>query len=259
MQRSHLPSDINPRLPAFLVLGTQKGGTTSLFTLLSQHPQVYLPGCKEVHYFSLNYELGPDWYAKHFSDAFHDQLCGDITPYYLFHPQAPARIHALLPEVRFVILLRDPVERAISQYFHAVRHGFEPLSLKDALALESDRLSDAEQVLQAVNGIHYSHQKHSYKARGHYQAQIEAYREFFEDDQFLVLKSEGLFRNSVQCWQSILTFLGLEHHPAPVLSAENSGEGESIAVPESLKLRLREEFVKDVEFVRENYGFDWGW
>ena len=76
------------RLPDFLGLGTQKGGTTSLQKLLEQHPGVYLPPCKEVHYFSLHAEQPADWYAAHYRDALWWQRKGDITPYYLFHPQA---------------------------------------------------------------------------------------------------------------------------------------------------------------------------
>ena len=142
-------------LPHFLGLGTQKGGTTSLQQLLEQHPGVYLPPCKEVHYFSLHAEEPARWYAKHYRDARRGQRRGDITPFYLFHPDVPARIHALLPRARMIVLLRDPVERALSQVFHARRHGFETLEVADALAAEPERLA---------SGNAYSFQKHSYVA-----------------------------------------------------------------------------------------------
>ena len=101
-------------LPEFLGLGTQKGGTTTLHRLLEQHPDVYLPACKEVHFFDLNYDAGEGWYRNHFTDAKPHQTCGEITPFYLFHPDVPGRIHNLLPKARMVVLLRDPVERTIS-------------------------------------------------------------------------------------------------------------------------------------------------
>ena len=129
------------RLPHFLGLGTQKGGTTSLQKLLEQHPGVYLPPCKEVHYFSLHAEEPARWYAEHYRDARRGQRRGDITPFYLFHPDVPARIRALLPRARMIVLLRDPVERALSQVFHARRHGFETLEVADALAAEPERLA----------------------------------------------------------------------------------------------------------------------
>ena len=115
------------RLPHFLGLGTQKGGTTSLQKLLEQHPGVYLPPCKEVHYFTVHTKKPADWYAAHYSRAQPRQRRGDITPFYLFHPEVPNRIRSLMPRARMIVLLRDPVERALSQVFHARRHGFEAL------------------------------------------------------------------------------------------------------------------------------------
>ncbi|MDB4484733.1 sulfotransferase, partial [bacterium] len=71
------------RLPDFLGLGTQKGGTTSLHQWLSTHPQVFLPACKEVHYFDLQPKQPSSWYAQHFENAQPDDVCGEITPFYL--------------------------------------------------------------------------------------------------------------------------------------------------------------------------------
>lgn len=84
-------------LPQFLGLGTQKGGTTTLQRLLEQHPQVWLSPSKELQFFTLHYGLGESWYRQQFKSAAAGKRCGDITPYYLFHPEAPARIaHFLL-------------------------------------------------------------------------------------------------------------------------------------------------------------------
>ena len=122
------------RLPDFLVLGAQKGGTTTLQQLLSQHPGIFLPPKKEVHYFSKHWEQPTAWYAAHYVDADPKQRCGDITPYYLFHPEAPKRIHSLLPDAQLIVLLRDPVERALSalrKLRNAFAHSAESASLTD--------------------------------------------------------------------------------------------------------------------------------
>ena len=116
------------RCPDFLGVGTQKGGTTYLHNLLKCHPQIFLAHPKEIHFFSLHWQKGKDWYLSHFNDATDNQVCGEFTPYYLYHPEAPQRICSLLPDVKNIILLRDPVERALSQYFHSTRLGFETLS-----------------------------------------------------------------------------------------------------------------------------------
>ena len=102
------------RCPDFLGVGTQKGGTTYLHNLLKCHPQIFLAHPKEIHFFSLHWQKGKDWYFSHFNDATDNQVCGEFTPYYLYHPEAPQRICSLLPEVKNIILLRDPVKELIA-------------------------------------------------------------------------------------------------------------------------------------------------
>ena len=247
-------------LPHFLGLGTQKGGTTSLQELLSQHPQVFLPPCKEVHYFSLHDHQPLRWYAEHYLAAAPGQMRGDITPYYLFHPRAPQRIRRVLPAARLIVLLRDPVERALSQVFHARRHGFEPLEPEAALAAEAERLAGAKQRLQEPGSSDYSHQKHSYLSRSRYEQQLERYAALFPSRQLLVLRSEDLFQNTEACWQTIQTFLGLDPIalPAP-LGRANAGRGEAEAISPQLREELRSALAPTVAAVRARYGFDWGW
>ena len=99
---------IESKLPSFLCVGAQKAGTTTLHSLLGLHPMIFLPPRKEVHYFSLHYKEGLEWYSNFFAMAKEKQLAGEITPYYLFHPYVAERIAQDLDEVRIIILLRDP-------------------------------------------------------------------------------------------------------------------------------------------------------
>jgi len=247
-------------LPHFLVIGTQKGGTTSLQKLLEQHPGVYLPPDKEVHYFSLHDHQPCSWYSNHYREAQPGQLRGDITPYYLFHPRAPQRIRTLLPKVRLMVLLRDPVERALSQYFHARRHGFEPLELEAALAAEPERLAGAEARLAERGSRDYSHQKHSYLSRSRYELQLKRYEALFPQKQLLVLRSEDLFSNATTSWEQIQSFLGLDPIPQPSqLERANAGRGEAEAVTPAVRKQLRREFATTAAAVKARYGFDWGW
>ena len=238
------------RLPHFLGLGTQKGGTTSLQQLLEQHPGVYLPPCKEVHYFSQHAEKPARWYAEHYRDARRGQRRGDITPFYLFHPDVPARISALLPQARMIVLLRDPVERALSQVFHARRHGFETLEVADALAAEPERLA---------SGNAYSFQKHSYVARSRYLEQLDRYEALFPQRQLLVLKSEDLFTNTLAAWEKIQAFLRLRPVPLPELPRANAGSGEANSVPAVVRAQLRDALSTTASGVKQRYGIDWGW
>ena len=247
-------------MPHFLGLGTQKGGTTSLQQLLSLHPQVFLPACKEVHYYSLHDDQPLDWYAEHYREARPGQRRGDITPYYLFHPRAQQQIRRTLPTAKLIVLLRDPVERALSQYFHARRHGFEPLELEAALAAEPERLAGAEARLDAPGSSDFSHQKHSYMSRSRYELQLERYAALFPHRQLLVLRSEDLFGQTETCWDRIQGFLGLDpiQLPAPLTRA-NAGRGEAEAVSPGIREGLRRELATTAAAVRALYGFDWGW
>ena len=241
----------NKPLPHFLVIGTQKGGTTSLHKLLSQHPDVFLPECKEVHYFSLHADKPISWYAEQFNSAKPGQHRGEVCPYYLFHPEAPQRIKKVLPKVRLIALLRDPVERTLSQYFHARRHGFEELELEAALAAEPQRLA---------SGDPYSLQKHSYLSRSCYLEQLCRYKALFPSRQIMVLRSEDLFQETQNIWEKIQSFLGIRQCPLPApLTKANAGKGEATSVNQAIRGRLRRELASTAAGVKKLYGFDWGW
>ena len=229
----------------------QKGGTTSLQRLLEHHPGAFLPPAKELHYFSLHYNQGEAWYRQQFAGAAAGQRCGEITPYYLFHPAAPQRIAALLPNVKLVVLLRDPVERALSQYFHSVRLGLEPLALEQALAAEEQRLA-------APDGHHRSHQEHSYLARSRYERQLPLWEVLFAPEQLLVLRSEDLFARAELVWPPLLMFLELEPWPLPVLGQPaNAGLGEADAVTQATRRMVRAELASTYQWAAQRYGMGW--
>ena len=212
---------------------------------------MYLPPCKEVHYFSLHAEEPTSWYASHYSEAKWWQLRGDITPYYLFHPDAPKRIQALLPKAKLIVLLRDPIERALSQVFHAKRHGFETLEVSEALAAESARLS---------SGNSFSAQKHSYVARSRYLEQLDRYEALFPRKQILVMKSEDFFSNTSTEWKRIQRFLRLSPIPLPMeIPKANAGKGEANAVDDKVRQMLKNELATTAAGVKARYGIEWCW
>jgi len=150
-----------------------------------------------------------------------------------------------------IVLLRDPVERTLSQVFHARRHGFEALEVADALAAEPERLA---------TGGAYSFQKHSYVARSRYLEQLDRYEALFPQRQLLVLKSEDLFNNTLAVWHTIQQFLNLEAIPLPMaLPKANAGSGEATQVPAAVRGQLREALSTTASGVKERYGIDWGW
>ena len=109
-------------LPDFVIIGAQKSGTTSLDKFVFQHPAI-LPATNKVHcYFALKYKRGEYWYRLRFPiRASQKFLSGETSPIYLFYPMVPGRMKKLLPDVKLIVILRNPVDRAYSHYHHTKR------------------------------------------------------------------------------------------------------------------------------------------
>ena len=127
-------------LPSFIGLGAQRAGTTWLYGCLAEHPEVFMSREKELYFFSKNYSLGHDWYAAHFADAASAKALGEITPDYMYRKPALERIATDLPNVSGVIVLRNPIDRAISAYALHVEQ-YPGLSFREAVDSDS-RLID---------------------------------------------------------------------------------------------------------------------
>lgn len=248
-----------PRLPDFVVIGAQKAGTTSLHEALAQHPAVMLPAVKELHYFTLHSEQPLSWYAAHFADAQAGQLCGEATPYYLFHPAVAQRLARCLPDSRLIVLLRDPVARTLSHYFHAVRRGNEQLPLAEALAAEAARLADADAVLQRQGGVHRAHQQQSYLARSRYEQQLPRFDAWRQRGRLLVLRSEDLFAEPAGTLAQVYAFLGLSNPDTTdlVLAKRNSGQGEAANVSTAERQSLRAQLEPTYSWAASTLGLHW--
>ena len=250
------------QLPDFLGIGVQKGGTTTLQRLLEQHPDLFLPKQKELHYFSLHYSRGEAWYRQQFADAAPQQRCGEITPYYVFHPQAPQRIHALLPKAKLILLLRDPVERALSQLAHSMRLGLEPLELEQAFAAEAERLEGAEVVLAEPDGRHRSHQEHSYLARSRYEIQLERWLRLFPREQLFLRRSEDLFEQPEQLWSDLLDFLNVDFLLLPKRGRKahvgsKALDNRAAVSMDEIRAELREHLADTYARLESDYGLCW--
>jgi hypothetical protein len=211
-------------VPEVLILGAQKGGTTSLFSYLVRHPAVLAPFRKEVHYFDLNFRWGHRWYRAHFptererarrqAELGREPLTLDASPYYLFHPRAPERAAAVTPGARLLVVLRDPVDRAYSHYHHELRAGREPLSFEEAIEAEEARLRGEEARLRVDHRYYsYNHHRYSYLTRGLYARQLRAWLARFPADRLHVVVSEDLFREPARTLAEVHAFLGVDEEP----------------------------------------------
>ncbi|HSB38794.1 MAG TPA: sulfotransferase domain-containing protein [Gaiellaceae bacterium] len=202
-------------LPDFLILGAQKAGTTALYAYLRRHPAITGPSWKEVSFFDRHWARGEAWYRGNFPNLARTRgkLVGEASPSYVFHPLAPQRVRELVPEARLVVLVRNPVDRALSHYNHEVVLGREPLSFEDALEAEEERLRGEEERMVA-DPRYFSRGwwSHTYKARGRYAEQLERWLAVFPREQLLVLPSDDLGADPAAAHARVLEFLGAAPH-----------------------------------------------
>jgi hypothetical protein len=147
-----MPRKIEPGDIQFLVIGAAKSGTTWLQAVLKEHPQVFLPERKELHYFNEKFMEAPelpnynaqkplDWYLEHFENAKQGQVIGEICPAYLWDEKAPQRIHEFNPDLKLLVILREPIERLFSEYLYFYQRGtLEKKPLAEALKSRPDFL-----------------------------------------------------------------------------------------------------------------------
>jgi hypothetical protein len=191
----------NNKLPNFLCIGAQKAGTTLLYEILKQHPQIFLPQIKEVHFFDIdeNFCRGIEWYKEHFSGSEHSEFVGDITPAYIFFDYVPERIQTTLgTHIKLLTLLRNPVDRAYSHYWMSFKRGYEKLPFEEAMIMEHSRMRKG-----------YFEKSHfSYTSRGFYSEQIKRYLSFFSKKNMMILILEEFIKDVKVSIKPILDFLG---------------------------------------------------
>lgn len=213
------------RPPDFVILGAMRAGTTTLARQLERLPGVGMAPEKEVHYFDRHYDRGPAWYASRLGDG---AVVGEATPNYLYHPEALVRLAADAPDVRVVVTLRDPADRAWSHYWHNVARGKEPLMFADALIAEPERLARSD-----PDRDHYS-----YVDRGRYRRQLDVVTDLFPADHIHVMTFEHHRVEPQRSLASVARFLRLDPTPAELGHAADARSGGSVRF-RSIALRNR--------------------
>jgi hypothetical protein len=255
-------------LPDFLVIGAQKAGTTALYAYLRWHPAVLGPSWKEVSFFDRHYARGEAWYRGHFPNRLRlglagrrtgrEPLVGEASPSYLFHPLAPERVAALVPDVRLIAILRDPVERAFSHYNHEVALGREPLSFEQAIEREEQRTrGEIERMLADPSYFSHAWWNHTYVARGRYAEQLRRWLAVFPRERLLVLASEELSTRPAAAYADVLHFLGLPSHDLTSYPRLNTREYASMS-PQT-RVLLAQRFAQPNRELAELLGRDVGW
>jgi len=250
--------------PSFIVVGAQRCGTTTLYRLLSGHPDVVRPTmAKGIGYFDLNYERGDRWYRGHFPVAgrAHDhrrRAAFESSGYYCFHPLAAARIAADLPDVQLVMMVRDPVERAHSAYKHERARGFEDLDFAAALDAEPRRLEgEVERMIAEPGYQSFDHRHHAYVGRGRYAEQVDRLHSTVGRDRVRLLDADRFFQDPRREFADLTDWLGLSSWDPEVVPQENARPGDVLS--DGLRDRLRQEFDESDEALAEHLGRPPSW
>jgi hypothetical protein len=210
-----------PRV-GFIGIGAQKCASTWLHDVLVDHPEISMPSeLKEVDYFSYHYERGPEWYADRFDVSALDTLCGEISPSYFHDPDVVARVAEYNPDMRIILIARDPIARAISNHKHELRIG---------------NIQGAD--ISFESGLRNNH---DYVEQGLYAKHLEQWQSRFAAEQFLVLKFDDVIADPAKALAAVCEFLGVDSSyvsPHVENQANISYLNRSVAV-EKLKNALR--------------------
>lgn len=261
--------------PDFLIVGSKRGGTTSLFNYLLMHPGVLglFPqnrGKKSTDYFfSDTFHRGDQWYRSHFHTERHREhlaeelgyrpVGGEASPYYIWDPRIAERVYRTNPAVKAIMLVRDPVKRAWSHYLERTQNQVEPLDFAAALAAEEARLEGELDRMTADPGYHSdAYDWYSYRSRGDYLPQIRRWTSVFPREQLLVVRSEDMYADVQSVFDQVCDFLELPHHRLPTDRTYNASRP-GPPLPDDAAADLREHFAPKVRALEEHLGraLDW--
>lgn len=247
------------RLPDFLVIGAARCGTTSLFEYLRFHPQIYLPPNKrpEPHFFlrEREYKKGIKYYSdKYFKYADNKMIAGELSTSYIYQPYVAGRIKVHLPHVKLIAMLRNPIERAFSNYVVTYNNGIETLSFDEAIRQEKHRIGNPEST------FHAEVQPFAYMDRGRYYKQLRVYLQFFPTDQIHIVIFEDFIEDTLGEVQKISKFLDVKPDYIPPnlnerFNANNYGDAViSTEIREYIHSELREDIAELSKLLKRDLG-----
>ncbi|MBD1885314.1 tetratricopeptide repeat-containing sulfotransferase family protein [Microcoleus vaginatus] len=240
------------QFPNFIIIGSQRCGTTSLYTYLAQHPQILTPIKKEMDFFSWHFDRGIDWYLAHFPPIPPGEqfLTGEASPSYFDSREAPERLYTAFPEAKLIVLLRNPVDRAISQFYRLTGLNWEARALDRVISDEIERLNqNPEYIIGEEPG--------NYLARGRYIEFIKNWRAFFPREQLLILKSEDFYAGAATTVKQVLEFLDLPEYQ--LSEYQNANPGSYQPVNQSVRDWLRDYFRPYNQQLEEYLSTNFNW
>jgi len=248
-----LSTSMRSAVVRFLIIGVQKGGTTSLARYLAQHPEIYIPEKKEIHFFDGDSDGKPycpvdyNMYHSWFSGS-GKRFCGEATPNYIYWKPALQRIKEYNQDMRIIVLLRNPIIRAWSHWKMQYSRRVETLGFELAIERELTALAAQKSFLN---------RRFSYIERGFYRSQLERIWELFPASRVLFLKSEEFFLNPASSLEKVLTFCELPLRTFDTSVVYNQGFDFG-PMPRSVISSLVQLYADDVQFIESSLGWDCG-
>jgi hypothetical protein len=239
------------KAPDFIIIGAGKSGTTSLYKYLGDHPQILLPNKKELRFFDKNFTLGYDWYLAQFP-TLADQsqwLTGEASPSYFFMPHAAQRIKDFTPKIKLIVMLRNPVERSISDYYQNQKTGCNNQTLEQAIATEFQRVQQQSEVELSYRGGIIAQSLYYYKLR--------RWLNIFPKSQVLILSSEVFFANPDKSMEQVFEFLGLTKIQYKDYQKYNVGDYPEVS--EKLRKQLTNFFTPYNQQLSKYLQMDFNW
>ncbi len=251
-------------LPDFIIIGTARSGSTSLYYNICSHPSILPASYDEIGFFDSNYHLGMNWYRSMFplkSDMERIRsetkyaLTGEDTPFYFWKIDAANRIRKILPKIKLITILRNPVQRAYSNYYLGVREGTEKLTFEEAVRKELDTFP--ENKILAENIFKFCNIRRSYIAKSLYVYQMKIWFERFSKNRLFVISTEEMSKSPAHTMNQAYEFLGLPKYENTFFEKRKKASYEKMG--DNIRKELEEFFKPHNEELFKLIGksFDW--
>jgi len=205
-----------------MIIGAEKSGTTALSIFLSKHPDV-CDEWRELYFYNSNFHMGKEWYQRQIQKRSGGKFVCHKNPNNLFMPHIPERVHSFYPDMKLIVLLRNPVDRAYSGYQMAKARGWVKCSFEEELQME-ERLLKSRQKRMLSNPTEFwrRHYRKAHRTRGIYVDQVGRWFDYFPREQFLFLSFEEFLRSPETTMKKVFHFLGLKEHEMEYPSCERN-------------------------------------
>lgn len=256
-------------LPDFIIIGYHKCGTSSLYHYIVQHPNIRHTSVKEVHYFDLSYWRDTGWYKSHFPTKLYKNyfekkhklpfITGECSPLYAFHPKVPERIKKLVPNVKLIVILRNPVDRCYSLYHQYIRLGYDMGSFEEVVKKDKEQLDFTIRKFlnDEVRAYNVRQDLFPLVSMGVYEEHLKNWLKIFSKEQFLFVKSEDLETNTQKTLDKIFEFLQVPEFRFESFEKQNVGEYK--AMNQKTREALEEFYRPHNKKLEELLGMQFNW